>query len=386
MNKYKKLLQKTHRDDTRRSSEIVVEKLKDLRKNVYNMTKSEFAAGLFPSYELSFIENYSTYSKKIYIKELMNKYEVDPDVIELSENIDNIVDEMLICILKEEEYNNRVIDKIDKLELESNYALIVRGLNCLIISDEYNLDIIVKKLLNSSYSFDKNQANLLIIISAGSEILKGNYILAYETINLLRKYVINNKYINIMFEYYIAKSCFYCEHNIYTLSYLDSFLINDFSRLTPTKFAEISEYKLVTLINNDIESAIEYGNNSRLLVNHAPFNILTDIINGKDVSTNIEYNFNLFEIITLFGLDKYDIVSGIKITPKKEVEINLFKYLENLSDLTLLRRFILPIYKVSNPYYYNILNIANIDELKSRSRYKEIISYIGFKKPLLKQK
>ncbi len=386
MNKYKKILEKTYCDDTKSSSEIIVEKLKYLRKNVYNMTRSEFAAGLFPSYEMSNIENYTTYSKKIYIKELTNKYEIAPEVVELNENLTKIIEDMLLCLLKDEDYNSKLINRIDDLGLESNYALIVKGLKYLLSKDEKCLDNIVKRLLISSNLFDRLQANLLVIISTGLEILKGNYILAYETITLLRKYNITNKYINIIYEYYIAKTCFYSEHNIYTLSYLNKFLLNEYSKIAHTKFIEISEYKLILLARFDVEYAIEYGNDVRLLVNYEPFNVMIDIISQKSISYNKKYNLNIFEIVTIFSFDMHNNINYEKIGVSKEVEINLLEYLKNPSDFTILRRFILPIYKSNNPYFYNILNKPNIEELRSRSRYKEILSYMEFKKPMLKQK
>ncbi len=385
MHKYKKILARTHCDDTKSGSEIIVEKLKDLRKNVYNMTMSEFAAGMFPSYEISNIESYNSYSKKIYIKELTDKYDIDSYILELNENISNVIDEMLISLLTEKEYKSKLIDRLDDLNFESNYTLIVRGLNYLLLNEEEKLDMIVKKLLNSSDLFDRVQSNLLIIISTGLEILKGNYILAYETINLLKKYNVSNKYMNLMYEYYIAKTCFYVQHNIYTLTYLDKFLSNKYSRITPAKYAEISEYKLVLMIDSDVESAIEYSKDNRLLVNSESFNILTDIINKVPINNDKFYDLGVFEIITLFSLNMLDTIKFKEIQTTKEVEKNLMRFLEKPDDLTILRRFVLPMYKGRNPYFYNIMNIPNIEELKSRSRYKEILNYLEYK-PVLKRK
>ncbi len=379
MNKYGKILSASYKEDSRSSTEIIVEKLKHLRKNVLHMSPVEFSAGLFPSNELNKIEKYSSSSNAMYIRELAEKYDVDSYIIDLNENIGNILDNMLLCIMKNERYDSELVENIDDLKYKSNYTLLIIGLKLLLLEDKKNLGLHLKSMLSLSNEFNKLQSQILILLATGLEILNENYILAYETIILLKTYEKENKYIDIVYKYFLAKSCFFCSNKVFALVYINDFLKDEYSNISHAKFVEISEYRLVLVAEVDTRTAIMYAKRVFPLVNNENFNLLLDIIDGREINYNKIYSLTLFEVMIIFDRGNFDNLKYDKLIPKTEVEKNLLLYLNNQDDFTLLRRSILPIYRKTNPFYFNVLNNLNLQELKSRSRYKEMVAYMWHK-------
>ncbi len=377
MSKLKKILRNTYQVDKRNENEILVEKLKHLRKNEYNMTKTEFGGDLCPAKEITKIENYYINSNASYIRELTKKYVTNLDMVEINRNINDILKEAIIALVKGNKFSCDLNNIALNAEYESNYMNVIRAIKYLIEGDIDNLKININKLITSESSFNKIQSQMLIILTTALEIMMVSYVKAYDTIRLLNNYYIENRYVDLLYKYFLAKTCYYCEDNILTLKYIDDFLLNRYSTMSNEKFVELSAYKLILLADTDKEYAIKYGDDMNILRPSNYISLLLNIIKDGEFNEEEVYEIDLFQALVLY---KYDRIKDVKYQIKGSVDRvneNIVKYFDDTSNMDFLRKYILPFCKRENPFFYNILNQANLEELESRSRYKDMIRYIG---------